>query len=274
MAEELAMHSGSIFTRKSNTYSEHPDLINWMLVDKANPITCIADLIDSGQKIVDIGCGAGLLGRLIHRNYPDVYISGIDPSIEADHQGLAIYKNFFCGGLEQALEYKWVREADFYIFADVIEHIVQPDIFLRSLVEICPPNATFIFSVPNVAYFANRLDLLFGNWDYSDSGIKEFTHLRFLTLKTIKSILQSAGLQVHSISFLNRSLSPEPLKNYSLIKVLWACFLMKKETFPLAYQFVIVAKKIPTKEIEFHDNGSTSKLDWLISLSKFLIKRI
>ena len=267
------MNANSIFSRDPATYSEHPEQFKWMQADLTNPLTCIASIIKGDDKIVDIGCGAGLLGRYLSKIYPSVHISGIDPSIEAGHLGIAPYRHFFSGGLEDALDFDWVKDAGWYIFADVIEHLVYPDLMLKQLVEKSPQSANFVFSVPNVGYFANRLDLLFGNWEYSDSGIKEFTHLRFLTLKTALKILNSAGLHIQSISFLNRIHSPEPFKNYGTFKMLLASLMMKSNTNPLAYQFVIVASKRSVDHVVYKNYGSNSRFLWIKSLFATLIKK-
>ena len=141
------MNANSIFSRDPATYSEHPEQFKWMQADLTNPLTCIASIIKGDDKIVDIGCGAGLLGRYLSKIYPSVHISGIDPSIEAGHLGIAPYRHFFSGGLEDALDFDWVKDAGWYIFADVIEHLVYPDLMLKQLVEKYSPSECSIYII-------------------------------------------------------------------------------------------------------------------------------
>lgn len=51
-------------------------------------------------------------------------------------------------------------------------------------------------SVPNVAHWTVRFDLLFGRFEYGDVGIRDATHLRWLTAKTIKNLLQQERFEV------------------------------------------------------------------------------
>jgi hypothetical protein len=52
-----------------------------------------------------------------------------------------------------------------------------------------------IASLPNVARLENRLKLLFGKFEYQETGILDKTHLRFFTLKTAKSFLKAQDIK-------------------------------------------------------------------------------
>jgi hypothetical protein len=56
-----------------------------------------------------------------------------------------------------------------------------------------------IVSVPNVAHLWVRLNLLFGRLEYMDRGILDRTHLRFFTLRSLKSFLREAGFECEEI---------------------------------------------------------------------------
>ena len=56
-----------------------------------------------------------------------------------------------------------------------------------------------LVSLPNVAYLDNRIGLLKGNWNYTDHGILDQTHLKFFTLFTAEQLLLSAGYRIQEI---------------------------------------------------------------------------
>ena len=80
-----------------------------------------------------------------------------------------------------------------------------------------------LVSLPNVAYFENRLGLFKGNWNYTDEGILDRTHIRFYTLATARKFLTDAGFNI-------REMEPEIPIIHSAWKRNLFSFLSK--TFP------------------------------------------
>ena len=53
-----------------------------------------------------------------------------------------------------------------------------------------------IVSLPNVALWRVRLNLIFGKFDYTDYGVMDRTHLHLYTFKTAKELLSNSGFKV------------------------------------------------------------------------------
>jgi len=58
------------------------------------------------------------------------------------------------------------------------------------------PAGAIIVSLPNIANLRVRLGLLFGRFDYTDSGILDRTHLRFFTLRSARELMREAGYRI------------------------------------------------------------------------------
>ena len=82
---------------------------------------------------------------------------------------------------------------DVIVYADILEHMVDPAYVLRAQRRWLSPHGYAIVSIPNVAFAGIRLHLLLGRFDYKDFGILDRTHLRFYTLKTAKTLLGHGG---------------------------------------------------------------------------------
>ena len=54
-------------------------------------------------------------------------------------------------------------------------------------------------SIPNLAYFDNRLGLFKGDWNYTDEGILDRTHIRFYTLSTARKFLTDGGFAIREM---------------------------------------------------------------------------
>jgi hypothetical protein len=55
-------------------------------------------------------------------------------------------------------------------------------------------NGTLIASIPNISHYKILLDIIiYGRFEYKDEGILDRTHLRFFTIKSIKSMFDKTG---------------------------------------------------------------------------------
>ena len=89
----------------------------------------------------------------------------------------------------------WPRP-DCVIFADVLEHLVDPWAAVRQAREMLAPGGALVVSIPNVLHHAVVKDLLRGRFDYRDAGVLDRTHLRFFTAATARELVEQAGFRV------------------------------------------------------------------------------
>jgi len=231
----------SIFHRAPETYREHPDLLDWIRAEPRNPLHQIMNLIDGGS-VLDVGCGGGILGRLL-AGKPGVVVDGLDPAIAPDNPGVRAYRRFHQGGIEALFKDGALGQYDWIVFADVIEHFPFPDEMLGRVVAQAKPEARFIISTPNVAHLAVRLDMLAGRFEYTKSGTLESTHLRFFTWQTLQPFLAAVGLDVERALCLNQSIYEDTTRPLSSLRTLLALSLISESSHPLAYQFLVLARK-------------------------------
>lgn len=231
----------SIFRRQPETYRESPDLVRWIREDPSNPLHQIAQLIKSG-KVLDIGCGTGILGRMFLDN-DNIEIDGVDPGVPSDHPGIIGYNTFHSCGVEELIEKNGIDSYDWLVLADVIEHFAYPDELLHLLAKHTKPDCKFVISTPNVAYLTTRLDLLSGSFDYVSSGILESTHMRLCTFSTLRKIAVSAGLSIERATFLNRLPPIDEGKIAPEMRSLFGSLLARNDPNLLTYQFLVVLEK-------------------------------
>lgn len=142
--------------------------------------------------VLDVGAAQGFLGQLTQGSGLDV--DAVEPNpYWADH-ARPWYRQVFAATVEEARlpshSYRFV------VCADVLEHTVDPVAVVRQLCKVATPDATFVISLPNVAYFVVRLLLLFGQFPRMERGVLDRTHYHFFTRKTAVAMLEEAGLRV------------------------------------------------------------------------------
>ena len=137
---------------------------------------------------------------------------------------------------------------DYVIFADVLEHLINPEAVLKKIRDYLKPSGYVLASIPNIMHYSVILELLKGNFTYQDSGILDKTHMRFFTLKEIEKMFNRCGYRIVSI---NASYNEENLQeedNKLLEKIIALPNVADQSNFHV-YQYLIKAKVCKEKEI-------------------------
>lgn len=153
----------------------------------------VVSMIPTGARVLDVGCATGSFMELIAKN-SHAEVVGIEP--DPDRAALAISRglNVHLGILEPALISE-IGLFDIVLFADVLEHLPNPQATLLLARHALKPGGSVIISVPNVAHWSVRLEILQGRFRYQESGIMDATHLRWFTRVSATSLLESAGFR-------------------------------------------------------------------------------
>ncbi len=161
-----------------------------------------------------------------------------------------------------------IREQDYVLLLDVIEHLALPEAFLDCLRKqlSLSPNAELIISTANVAFIITRLMLLLGYFNYSKRGILDLTHTRLFTRTSLKGALEQAGFIVME----TRAVPPPfPLalgvNRFSKALVSINEFLIDLLPGLFGYQIIMRAKARPTVSSLLHSayNESSARAESL-----------
>jgi 2-polyprenyl-3-methyl-5-hydroxy-6-metoxy-1,4-benzoquinol methylase len=85
---------------------------------------------------------------------------------------------------------------DLIIFADVLEHLVDPWSVLEKIKPYLKPSGKILISVPNMGNIEVVKKLIFDKFDYQESGILDKTHLRFFTHSFLYEFLKKTKFNV------------------------------------------------------------------------------
>lgn len=178
--------------------------------EKEDPKEIIFELIENNSKVLDLGCWAGRFGEKL-KNEKNCLVYGTDINKQAIKLAEKRLDLAFLSDLSKPETLKeTLREEnfDFITAIEVLEHLAEPEELLLEIKKYLGKNGKLIVSVPNVANYAVRLNLLAGNFSYEDQGILDETHLRFFTLFTIKKLINDSGYKIEQIKYTRAKIFP------------------------------------------------------------------
>jgi len=150
--------------------------------------------IKDNSLILDIGSGQGdLIRHLV--NEKNCKVIGIDKNVKTISS-----KNieFVSCDLNKELPNLDYFKFDYILFLDVIEHLENPEDFLKKLYEKISENEKIeiIISTPNISFFIIRFMLLFGFFNYGKRGILDKTHTRLFTFQSFKKLIEESNYNI------------------------------------------------------------------------------
>ena len=175
-------------------------------------------------KILDIGSSNNFLENYIKEEkikYIGIDITG-NPTIISDvERGLPFKKNSF----------------HIVIASEIIEHIIDTDLFLEECKRVLKRNGILILTTPNLGSWINRVKLLFGKQpQYCESTLREFDagHVRCYTASALIKQLKE-----HKFRILNFE---GDLISFKILPLKFKMFLGK--LFPtFSHCLIVVCKK-------------------------------
>ncbi|MGH2956314.1 MAG: class I SAM-dependent methyltransferase [Solirubrobacterales bacterium] len=177
----------SVAWRKDDGYyaNERPDLVAML----PRPL---------GQ-VLDVGCGAGTVGRQL-RSEGAASLVGIEPDREAAAAAGGVYDQIMATTVEEALN-DLAGPFDTVLCYDVLEHLVDPWSVLRRLHAVAAPGGHLQVSVPNARHLSLAWDLFVrGTFGYTErGGHRDNTHLRWFTRRDLVTSVTDAGWDVVAV---------------------------------------------------------------------------
>ena len=207
----------------------------------------ISRVTNKPNRVLDVGCGNGILGSAIKSKYPNCKVIGIEYSEKAASIASEKLDEVLRINLNELNAEDIKGEFDVIICADVIEHLLDPESCLQILRSKTTSNGNLILSIPNVAHWSVLLPLILNDrFTYTDEGLLDRTHVHLFTYTEIKLMLSRCELQIANLNItkLKKNLSSDILeKLLNLISSLGGNEKFAKASIE-AYQYIIDAKPV------------------------------
>ncbi len=154
------------------------------------------------KRVLEIGCGEG--GFRIHFA-DDVEYWGVEPNAQVAFLSKEKFHKVLNGTYDDVEEQIPNDYFDLVVCNDVIEHMVDHDVFFEKIKDKISSDGKILMSIPNVRYITNLLSLMFKkDWQYQDAGILDKTHLRFFTEKSLIRTLNEHNYEILKFERINK----------------------------------------------------------------------
>lgn len=217
--------------------------MTWSYYEDSRPD--VQALIDpSGWRCLDVGCGAGALGAALKRRGA-VHVAGIELHPDAASTARERLDVLVEGSVTDTSLPFGHGEFDLIVFADVLEHLPDPDAALARCLPYLTADGRIVVSVPNSRFYLVLARLVIDRWEYAEHGVRDRTHLRIFTRRSLERMLSSHGLAIERMERNFRLLDDQSeIGRVGALATRIARATIARWLFRdlMAYQYVVVAK--------------------------------
>ncbi len=177
-------YEASYFEEDHKRWFEHPNIDLFERILSAVPM---------GASILDVGCGCGDFLRFAHARRPDLGLTGIDLSDNADEPGI----RFIQGDI---LTLDMAARFDVVVSLAVIEHVAEVRSFAQRIRQLAKPSGTVIVMTLNdgsLLYSAARLGRAVGI-PLAFNRLYSGHHLHHFTRASLSNLLRDIGCVVRA----------------------------------------------------------------------------
>jgi len=153
------------------------------------------------RRLLDVGCADGELSASLKRSSPGLQVWGVERDPGLAEQAASRLDRVLAGEAASVLEdlVRANERFDSFVFADVLEHLVDPIAALSRARSLASSGATLVASVPNAGHVSVVRDLLFGRFDPVPAGLLDAGHLRWFTRHTLMDVCEASSWRVEVV---------------------------------------------------------------------------
>lgn len=190
------------------------------------------------RTILDVGCGAGNLGKEL-KKLGNRRVIGIESYGEAAKKANLVLDKVHAGDVEKIELRMHANYFNCIIFSGILHHLKNPWAVLEKYRPCLKKDGTVISSMPNIQHVSVIKNLLLGQWAYANEGILDCCHNKFFTLAEMAKMFGNVGFVPVEVQEEIKDKTPE---NEALLQNLMRLVPTNKNFFKDAFVFQYIIR--------------------------------
>lgn len=168
-----------------------------------SPLAWIAKTIKTGSTVLEFGSANGRLTKYLHLE-KKCFVDIVEIDEDSGREASLYAAHSFLGTEEGDIEkYHWSFSEvkyDYIIFADVLEHLFNPQEALKRCKAVLSPHGKILVSIPNISHNSIIIELINDRFQYTSTGLLDNTHIKFFTRQSFIAMAEKVGWSIVSES--------------------------------------------------------------------------
>lgn len=206
--------------------------------------TKVARLAGNGKRVLELGCGPGMITRLLADQQCQVTALERDVhAVEAVTRHCEIVHTCDLNDPAWPDTLAGAQKFDVIVAADVLEHLLDPWATVASLPPLLAEGGHVVISLPHAGHNAVIACLVASDFAYQPWGLLDKTHIRFFGLHNIQALCKHAGLKITEVDYVVKP--PEQTEFARRWRQLPAATRQALSANPLGSVYQVVVKAVP-----------------------------
>lgn len=167
----------------------------------------VVRMVGENKRVMEIGAGPGSITKLL-TSVSNCRVTALEIDSEAIKKLVPFCERVYQVDLNDKAWPGVVKSGDKFdvvVAADVLEHVYEPLSVLTAMKGFLNEDGYMVISIPHVGHSAIHACLLEEDFEYSDFGLLDRTHIRFFGIRNIQKLFEDAGMKIIHAEFVVRN---------------------------------------------------------------------
>lgn len=181
-----------------------------------NTMSYIDSYIAGESRVLEFGAANGRLTRYLSRE-KGCRVTIVEVDAQSGGEAAEFAESAFLGpetgDINHLVWYDADNKFDYIIFADVLEHLPEPEKILALCKDMLLPEGRILVSIPNIAHNSILIGLYGDEFEYDEVGLLDKTHIHFFTYHTFYRMIERLGMSIVDQQAVYSSVGWNEIKN-------------------------------------------------------------